>query len=455
MTALDSKLTATLDLDLTSADASPTTADLQTYAILNAKNATAARVVTLPTFTGTIKIITDPGNTHTVEIVRGTTNFNMAAGSSTEVKLDGTSNYMVEIGGGGSSGGGLPSGGSTGQVLTKLSATDGDADWVSIGGLPPTVYRLTINSIASGTTPTIAEVAFSKSGSVQDPVSAVASSNYDPVTQPLTNLWDHDTTTWWGGGTPPMHVDFTFAAGEDFDKVTLTPRDSGNYPQAPSNFDILVSYDAGTTFIATQSFTHTWASGTAVDFTITSIPSPPLPSILPPGGSTGQVLTKIDGTDYNVEWSTPSGGGGGGGPGISHKDWMFVPTAIGGSAIAISELKFNLTAGGTRATPSTTSDSGHFGSLDSTLTQDNDTSTIYASSGGGFNWIKAHFTSAVTYEEIVVIGRQDSNFGQNVAYMDVFVCDDAASWVFLTRLVDPAVINSGAWTSTWDMTPYA
>lgn len=31
---------------------------------------------------------------------------------------------------------------------------------------------------------------------------------------------------------------------------------------------------------------------------------------VPPGGSAGQVLTKIDGTDYNTEWTTPAGGGG-------------------------------------------------------------------------------------------------------------------------------------------------
>lgn len=35
-------------------------------------------------------------------------------------------------------------------------------------------------------------------------------------------------------------------------------------------------------------------------------------SKVPLGGSTGQVLTKTSGTDYDVEWSTPSGGGGGG-----------------------------------------------------------------------------------------------------------------------------------------------
>ena len=32
---------------------------------------------------------------------------------------------------------------------------------------------------------------------------------------------------------------------------------------------------------------------------------------VPTGGTAGQVLSKIDGTDYNTEWVTPSGGGGG------------------------------------------------------------------------------------------------------------------------------------------------
>ncbi len=33
---------------------------------------------------------------------------------------------------------------------------------------------------------------------------------------------------------------------------------------------------------------------------------------VPVGGTAGQVLEKIDGTDYNTQWTTPSGGGGGG-----------------------------------------------------------------------------------------------------------------------------------------------
>lgn len=31
--------------------------------------------------------------------------------------------------------------------------------------------------------------------------------------------------------------------------------------------------------------------------------------VLPAGGSAGQVLTKVDGTDWNVDWQTPAGGG--------------------------------------------------------------------------------------------------------------------------------------------------
>ena len=37
-----------------------------------------------------------------------------------------------------------------------------------------------------------------------------------------------------------------------------------------------------------------------------------MPRVLPAGGSTGQVLTKTAGTNYSVNWQTPSGGGGGG-----------------------------------------------------------------------------------------------------------------------------------------------
>jgi hypothetical protein len=50
-----------------------------------------------------------------------------ADGSVWYVKPDGS---RVQVGGGGS----LPAGGTTGQVLTKASDVDGDADWEAVGG---------------------------------------------------------------------------------------------------------------------------------------------------------------------------------------------------------------------------------------------------------------------------------------------------------------------------------
>lgn len=45
---------------------------------------------------------------------------------------------------------------------------------------------------------------------------------------------------------------------------------------------------------------------------------------IPTGGTTGQVLSKVNGTDYNTQWTTPSGGGGGvatvTGPGVDNTD---------------------------------------------------------------------------------------------------------------------------------------
>ena len=41
-------------------------------------------------------------------------------------------------------------------------------------------------------------------------------------------------------------------------------------------------------------------------------PGPPGPGV-PPGGTTGQTLTKLSDSDYDTGWRTPSGGSGSGG----------------------------------------------------------------------------------------------------------------------------------------------
>ena len=43
---------------------------------------------------------------------------------------------------------------------------------------------------------------------------------------------------------------------------------------------------------------------------------------VPPGGTTGQILAKIDGTNYNTTWVNPSVGGGGGGNIIYNDPWI-------------------------------------------------------------------------------------------------------------------------------------
>jgi hypothetical protein len=58
-------------------------------------------------------------------------------------------------------------------------------------------------------------------------------------------------------------------------------------------------------------------------------------NVVPAGGTTGQVLEKVDGTDYNVQWATSSGGGSPGGSDtqIQYND--------GGSFGGSSTLTFN------------------------------------------------------------------------------------------------------------------
>jgi hypothetical protein len=69
---------------------------------------------------------------------------------------------------------------------------------------------------------------------------------------------------------------------------------------------------------------------------------------VPPGGNTGDVLTKVDEDDYHAEWAVPQGGGPGGGDVLSPVDPVFVGevfvaantagTQLDGSGIAGSDI---------------------------------------------------------------------------------------------------------------------
>ena len=47
---------------------------------------------------------------------------------------------------------------------------------------------------------------------------------------------------------------------------------------------------------------------------------------VPTGGTAGQVLAKVDGTDYNTQWVTPSGGGGGNSEGVIDLTYLYGAT---------------------------------------------------------------------------------------------------------------------------------
>lgn len=61
---------------------------------------------------------------------------------------------------------------------------------------------------------------------------------------------------------------------------------------------------------------------------------------IPAGGSTGQVLTKKSGTNYDFQWTTPSGGGGTGGGGTTASDDVLIGTITSGKcSLSGSEIQ--------------------------------------------------------------------------------------------------------------------
>ena len=81
---------------------------------------------------------------------------------------------------------------------------------------------------------------------------------------------------------------------------------------------------------STASFTGTLDLSGA---TVTGLPTPS--GLAPAGGTATQVLTKIDGTDYNYSWQDASGGGGGGITAFSI-DYTQMSGPSGGDAIGAS-----------------------------------------------------------------------------------------------------------------------
>lgn len=106
------------------------------------------------------------------------------------------------------------------------------------------------------------------------------------------DLLQFDYKTNGGNLTSPIYFSVIIDDGAAVDAADVTVDDA--------NFSVITGTDAQT---ALDSVDDELA---ALDQDISAINAKTLPA----GGTAGQVLEKIDGTDYNVQWATPSGGGG-------------------------------------------------------------------------------------------------------------------------------------------------
>jgi hypothetical protein len=171
----------------------------------------------------------------------------------------------------------LPAGGTTGQVLAKVSSLDGDASWQTpSGGGGTTVgakkyWRLTRMASASAAI-SIAEIAIHATvgGSTVTPTSATAFDSYDGTSLPA-NAIDTNVSTFWEGATNDMRQFFQiyFATATVVAEIVLTARNDGWHTQCPSVFELLCS-DDGVTFKSVGVFVTptAYTSGSTQTFAI-------------------------------------------------------------------------------------------------------------------------------------------------------------------------------------------
>jgi len=105
---LDAALTESLAVDVTSGNATVTSADYRRAVRLLVSGASVARQVTLPAVKRAIVVEADAANTADVTVVIGTASFAVAPGTSSWFYSDGTANGLSQIGGSAGAGGSDP-----------------------------------------------------------------------------------------------------------------------------------------------------------------------------------------------------------------------------------------------------------------------------------------------------------------------------------------------------------
>ena len=164
---------------------------------------------------------------------------------------------------------GVPPGGTTGQVLNKKSATDNDTQWTT-----PPPAGVTDHGVLTGLT---------DDDHPQYMTQARGDARYAQPADLLQYLLPSEVIA-------GLNITVSQLSGG---RVQIDGAAGTVGPQGPKG-DPGDKGDKG----------DTGATGAA-----STVPGPPGQGVAP-GGTTGQVLTKIDGTNYNTQWSTATGGTG-------------------------------------------------------------------------------------------------------------------------------------------------
>lgn len=252
----------------------------------------------------------------------------------------------------GQNGQGVPSGGTTGQVLKKASATDYDTEWANESGGGAGVFLITVtNHTSSNKTYDEIKTAYDGGQTLVVFNSYDGEKEYMPLSRfyasrfYFESIYQKETTTnihafyshrliiekTSGGTTKGTWQESVFGGipSGGLDGYYLMKSGSTNYSvswgSAPRGVPAPLS--GGTGYVLTQTGNTTFAwqapqgklpAGGSNGQILTKYGSSDYnavwdtpQNVLPTGGTAGQVLKKNSGTNYDVSWSNESGGGGG------------------------------------------------------------------------------------------------------------------------------------------------
>lgn len=198
----------------------------------------------------------------------------------------------------------LPAGGTTDQILRKNSETDGDASWSDEGGGAFMVWAE--DSSTAGLDSTAGDNSDGKQwsfGNGDESVDGIII----PIDCTITEIGLVSDGTMTGADVEILKNDVATGAKVTGTGTALTASVSASFTK---NDRLTFKTNAGsgtTTGMVVSALAET--AGVRGDVG----PQGPTGVGVPAGGTTGQILEKIDGTDYNTQWADNAGGGGGGG----------------------------------------------------------------------------------------------------------------------------------------------